>query len=261
MTTTSTTKAPPPPRGGGGGDGFRPKFAYLDLDIDNHRAKHALAREFVKHTDLRYHWTSKVLRELGGGEKTRVKEMFASDYEWSEKGNGEIELEPAAEERVVFELFWEKAPLACENFAHLCAGDKGTSKTFGGVPFHYKGCIVHRCVKSFMLQSGDFVHNNGTGGESIWGKKFKDELGGLKGKHDDMGVLSMGNTGKNSNGSQFFITLGPAKQCDGKHVIFGKCVKGETLLKRINEELARDSGETTELPKREIRIADCGVLE
>ena len=53
MTTTSTTKAPPPPRGGGGGDGFRPKFAYLDLDIDNHRAKHALAREFVKHTDLR----------------------------------------------------------------------------------------------------------------------------------------------------------------------------------------------------------------
>ena len=53
--------------------------------------------------------------------------MFASDYEWSEKGNGEIELEPAAEERVVFELFWEKAPLACENFAHLCAGDKGTS--------------------------------------------------------------------------------------------------------------------------------------
>ena len=112
-----------------------------------------------------------------------------------------------------------------------------------------------------MLQSGDFVHNNGTGGESIWGKKFKDELGGLKGKHDDMGVLSMGNTGKNSNGSQFFITLGPAKQCDGKHVVFGKCVKGETLLKRINEELARDSGETTELPKREIRIADCGVLE
>ena len=54
-----------------------------------------------------------------------------------------------------------------------------------------------------MLQSGDFVHNNGTGGESIWGKKFKDELGGLKGKHDDMGVLSMGNTGKNSNEVNF----------------------------------------------------------
>ena len=239
----------------------RPKYAYIDLDIDDHRAKYQLACDFVANTDLRYNWTSKILKELGGGEKQRIREMFENDFEWGSEKGSEIELEPAKEERVVFELFWEKAPLAAENFAHLCLGDKGQSKTFGGVKYHYKGCVFHRAVKNFMLQSGDFVHNNGTGGESIWGKKFKDELGGLKGKHDDVGVLSMGNTGKNSNGSQFFITLGSAKQCDGKHVVFGKCVKGIDLLKKINEELARENGENTEVPKKTIKIADCGVCD
>mgnify|MGYP003331455291 FL=1 len=71
----------------------RPKYAYIDVDIDNHRVKYQLACDFVSNTDLRYHWTSKVLKELGGGEKLRIKEMFENDYEWSEKGTEGIELE------------------------------------------------------------------------------------------------------------------------------------------------------------------------
>lgn len=77
------------------------------------------------------------------------------------------------------------------------------------------------------MQGGDFVFGNGSGGESIYnGKKFKDERAGLQLKHDGKGVLSMGNSGKNSNTSQFFITFKEAPQCDGKHVVFGKVVSG-----------------------------------
>lgn len=71
------------------------------------------------------------------------------------------------------------------------------------------------------------MFGNGSGGESVFGgKKFKDERPGLQLKHDAKGVLSMGNSGKNSNTSQFFITFQPAPTCDGKHVVFGKVVSG-----------------------------------
>ena len=76
------------------------------------------------------------------------------------------------------------------------------------------------------MQTGDFVFGNGSGGESVYGKKFKDERPGLALKHDRRGVVSMGNSGKNSNTSQFFITFGPSPQCDGKHVVFGEVVAG-----------------------------------
>lgn len=82
-------------------------------------------------------------------------------------------------------------------------------------------------VPKFIVQGGDFVFGNGSGGESIYnGKKFKDERAGLGMKHDKAGVLSMGNSGKNSNTSQFFITLDKAPQCDGKHVVFGEVISG-----------------------------------
>jgi peptidylprolyl isomerase len=239
-------------------DVTRPKYVFIDIDIDNHREKYSLASEFVESTDLRYNWTSKDIKKLGGGERARIREMFENDYEWSQRG--EIECERAEKERVVFEMFWEQSPLACENFLHLCLGDRGCSKTFGGVKYDYRNSVFHRVVKGFMMQGGDFVHSNGTGGESIWGKKFKDEQGGLKLKHDEIGILSMGNTGKNSNGSQFFITLDKAKQCDGKHVVFGKVFKGIELLKKINDTLARDASDMIETPLKVIKIADCGIF-
>jgi cyclophilin family peptidyl-prolyl cis-trans isomerase len=114
-------------------------------------------------------------------------------------------------------------------------------------------------VKGFMMQGGDFAMQNGSGGESIWAKKFKDEKDGLKLKHDARGVLSMGNTGKNSNGSQFFITFAPCKALDGKHVVFGKVIEGFGVLDAI-EALAAASGGVTEEPTAPVVVADCGVL-
>ncbi|EEH60894.1 uncharacterized protein MICPUCDRAFT_8202, partial [Micromonas pusilla CCMP1545] len=160
--------------------------------------------------------------------------------------------------RLVIELYDDKAPLAVENFKALCTGEKGVSKNCG-VAYHYKGVRFHRVVKGFMMQGGDFAMQNGSGGESIWAKKFKDEKDGLKLKHDARGVLSMGNTGKNSNGSQFFITFAPCKALDGKHVVFGKVIEGFGVLDAI-EALAAASGGVTEEPTAPVVVADCGVL-
>ena len=81
----------------------------------------------------------------------------------------------------------------------------------------------------------------------------------MKLKHDARGVLSMGNTGKNSNGSQFFITFAPCKALDGKHVVFGKVIEGFGVLDAI-EALAAASGGVTEEPTATVVVADCGVL-
>ena len=97
-----------------------------------------------------------------------------------------------------------------------------------------------------MVQTGD-PNGDVTGGESIWGKKFKDEKDGLKGRHDARGVVAMGNTGKNSNGSQFFITFAPCKQLDGKHVVFGKVVEGMSVIDKV-EAVAVPPGGVTEEP-------------
>jgi hypothetical protein len=99
------------------------------------------------------------------------------------------------------------------------------------------------------------VFGNGSGGESIFnGKKFKDERTGLNLKHDRRGVLSMGNSGKNSNTSQWFITFQSAPQCDGKHVVFGEVVSGWSVLDDM-EKLGTASGE----PSGTITVTDCGV--
>lgn len=143
-----------------------PSRCFIDIDINGHRAAHDRAKQFVEATNLRYGFSSPFLHELGGSEKKRVYEYYAEDFDWKDKGR--IEVEPAPFERLVIELLPEASPNAVDNFIHLCNGDKGVAKG-SGKSLHYKGSKLHRLVKGFMIQGGDFVFSNGTGGESIWG--------------------------------------------------------------------------------------------
>ncbi|MES1903312.1 MAG: hypothetical protein MHPSP_002896 [Paramarteilia canceri] len=102
-----------------------------------------------------------------------------------------------------------------------------------------------------MAQGGDFENKQGAGGSSIYGKKFSDENFILK--HTGRGILSMANSGPNSNGSQFFILFGKAPHLDGKHVVFGSLVEGEEVLTAI-EAVGNPNGK----PKKVVKILDCG---
>lgn len=162
--------------------------------------------------------------------------------------------------------------MACENFATLCTNGgnsldftKNNSKKAKPAPIGesgkeltYRNSTIHRVIKGFIVQGGDFVFGNGSGGESIYnGKKFKDERAGLALKHDRAGILSMGNSGKNSNTSQFFVTLDKAPQCDGKHVVFGEVISGMEVIQSLEEyALLVTSGAEPSVP---ITITDCGA--
>jgi hypothetical protein len=140
----------------------RPR-AYLDLDVDDACAKFKRASHFVESCDLKYALSSKKIDELGGGEILRLPELYANDFEWSAKP---MRARPQPNCRVVFELYEDIAPLAVENFLALCRGDRGVDKG-SGVKLHYKGCPVHRVVKGFVMQGGDIVKGNGSGGASV----------------------------------------------------------------------------------------------
>uniref|UniRef100_A0A0N5A580 Peptidyl-prolyl cis-trans isomerase n=1 Tax=Parastrongyloides trichosuri TaxID=131310 RepID=A0A0N5A580_PARTI len=154
--------------------------------------------------------------------------------------------------RVVFELYEDVVPKTCQNFKALCTGEKGVGKF--GKPLHYKGSTFHRIIPQFMIQGGDFTHGNGMGGESIYGEKFADENFTMK--HTGPGILSMANAGKNTNGSQFFITTVETPWLDNNHVVFGKVVEGMDVVKAV-EKLGSRSG----APSQQVKIDDCGEVK
>ena len=133
--------------------------------------------------------------------------------------------------RLEIELFSDIVPQTAENFRCLCTGERG--RGLNGKRLTFLGSVFHRIVPGFVCIGGDITRGDGTGGESIYGHAFKDENFDVK--HDGEGVLSMANSGPDSNGSQFLICCQPAPQLDGKNVAFGKISAGMDTIKMMED--------------------------
>ena len=157
--------------------------------------------------------------------------------------------------RVRLELFKAQCPRTAENFRQFCTGEHRRALQ----PVGYKGSALHRVIKDFMVQGGDFVKGDGTGRTSTLGDKFDDEPSGLQLRHAGPGVLSMANSGPNTNGCQFFITTRAAPHLDGKHVVFGRVMDAASMLAVRKVENVPVSGPNNR-PKLECVIVECGEL-
>jgi len=150
-----------------------------------------------------------------------------------------------AKGRMDFELLADVVPRTVENFRQLCTGQNARG-------LHFRGCPFHRIVPGFMAQGGDLTNGNGTGGCSIYGPTFADEC--FSEKHRGPGLLSMANSGPNTNNSQFFITFQAQPHLDGRHVVFGRLVADPARLLAQLEAAGGPDGR----PRRSVRISDSG---
>lgn len=157
----------------------------------------------------------------------------------------DIEIGGIFQGRVVFQLFDDVVPKTCRNFRYFCSGTPS-----------YEGSPFHRVIKDFMIQGGDITNGDGTGGFSMYGPKFADENFELK--HNQPGLLSMANSGPNTNGSQFFVTTKPAEWLDGKHVVFGIVLSGYEIINKI-ENLETDANNNK--PHLDVIIKKCGFIK
>lgn len=142
-------------------------------------------------------------------------------------------------------LFGSVVPRTVENFFTLA-----TNPYEGSGSLSYTNSTFHRIIKDFMIQGGDFENADGTGGQSIYGSSFEDE--NFKIRHDVLGRVSMANAGKDSNGSQFFITAAITNWLDGKHVVFGQVVDGLDLI--LEKVQTVDVSEKHNKPLKDVKI-------
>ncbi|KAF6258919.1 cyclophilin-type peptidyl-prolyl cis-trans isomerase [Scenedesmus sp. NREL 46B-D3] len=134
------------------------------------------------------------------------------------------------------ELYYKHAPRTVKNFTELAR--RG----------YYDGTKFHRIIRDFMIQGGDPT-GTGRGGESIYGGKFEDEAHPEL-RHTGAGILSMANSGRDTNGSQFFVTLAPTPFLDGKHTVFGRVCSGLGVVKR----LGNVQTDATDRPTTDVKI-------
>lgn len=144
---------------------------------------------------------------------------------------------------ITVELYTDHAPKTCKNFATLA--QRG----------YYNNIIFHRIIPNFMVQTGDPT-GTGRGGSSIYGEQFEDEIKQTL-KHTGAGILSMANSGPNTNGSQFFVTLAPTPWLDGKHTIFGRVKRGMNIVQRMG--LVKTNAE--DRPLEEVKILKARVVD
>jgi peptidyl-prolyl cis-trans isomerase-like 1 len=144
-----------------------------------------------------------------------------------------------------------------QSFQWLTANTKlQTSKNFAELARtgKYDNVIFHRIISGFMIQGGDPT-GTGRGGSSIYGAKFEDEIVPSL-KHTDKGTLSMANSGPGTNGSQFFITLGPTPHLNGKHTVFGHVVQGMDVVDKLGS-VKTGAGDR---PVQEVKIVNADVF-
>jgi len=146
--------------------------------------------------------------------------------------------------RITIELFDDIVPNTVENFLYM-------------VKYNYKGSIFHRIIKNFVIQGGDFINGDGSGSQSIYGHKFQDENFNLK--HDKKYLLSMANSGPDTNGCQFFITLDELPNLDNKHVVFGRILNDES--KYLIDILSNVETDDNDKPMTDCMILNCGILD
>lgn len=151
-----------------------------------------------------------------------------------------------SEGRIVCRLFEKEAPKTVTNFIELAEGTREwthPSNNHKSKDRLYDGTVLHRVIPKFMIQGGDPA-GTGFGGP---GYKFEDETKGSPHSFDKPGKLAMANSGPNTNGSQFFITVAATPWLNGNHTIFGEVVEGQDVVQKISE-VERDRNDKPRKP-------------
>lgn len=155
--------------------------------------------------------------------------------------------------KLVIELFDDICPKACENFMKLCTGETGLAD---GVNLNYQNCPFHRLVTDGWIQSGDIVDGSGKNSKSVFGDFFEDESFSVEFGASRGGIVGYSNSGPHSNGSQFFITLGPCEWMNCTKVGFGRLVQGYDVLKKLNSAPSKN-----QRPSPKVYIGSCGLMK